>query len=149
MASSVRFSSGSIQNTPPSIARMLRRLVLLLLVLVLPAQALAGAFVHVCRHDAAAAAPASQAAPAGGHEHCPMSADEAHAATMPDTSPADPGDPPCDDCGSCHHAAYSLPALPAPLATPDFSSVKLTGPAAPVSSRVPALPDRPPPAAVA
>jgi hypothetical protein len=34
---------------------MLRRLVLLLLVLVLPAQALAGAFVHVCRHDLAAA----------------------------------------------------------------------------------------------
>ena len=101
---------------------MLRRLVLLLLVLVLPAQALAGAFVHVCRHDLAA---------------------------MPDAAPADPGAQPCDDCGGCHQAAYSLPALPAPLVTPDFSSVKLTGPTAPVSSRVPALPDRPPNTAAA
>ena len=67
---------------------MLRRLVLLLLVLVLPAQALAGAFVHVCRHDLAAAAPAIQAAPAGGHEHCPMSVDAAGPAAMPDAAPA-------------------------------------------------------------
>ena len=37
----------------------------------------------------------------------------------------------------------------APLVTPDFSSVKLTGPTAPVSSRVPALPDRPPNTAAA
>jgi uncharacterized membrane protein len=64
---------------------MLRRLVLLLLVLVLPAQALAGAFVHVCRHDLAAAAPAIQAAPAGEHGHCPMSVDAAGAA-MPDAA---------------------------------------------------------------
>jgi hypothetical protein len=63
--------------------------------------------------------------------------------------PADPGAQPCDDCGGCHQAAYSLPALPAPLVTPDFSSVKLTGPTAPVSSRVPALPDRPPNTAAA
>lgn len=119
---------------------MLRRIVLLLLVFVLPAQALAGAFVHVCRHDLAAA---------GGHEHCPMSVDAAGPAAMPDAAPADPGAQPCDDCGGCHQAAYSLPALPALLVTPDFSSVKLTGPTAPVSSRVPALPDRPPNTAAA
>ena len=128
---------------------MLRRLVLLLLVLVLPAQALAGAFVHVCRHDVAAAAPAIQAAPVGEHEHCPMSADEAHGAAMPDAAPADPGGQPCDDCGGCHQAAYSLPVLPAPLAVPDFSPIKLAGPTAPVPSRVPALPDRPPNTAAA
>ena len=127
---------------------MLRRLVLLLLVLVLPAQALAGAFVHVCRHDAAAA-PAIQAAPAGEHGHCPMSADEPHGAAMPDAAPADPAAQPCDDCGGCHQAAYSLPALPAPLVMPDFSSLKFTGPTAPVASRIPALPDRPPTAAAA
>ena len=123
---------------------MLRRLVLLLLVLILPAQALAGAFVHVCRHDVAAAAPVSQAAE---HAHCQMGTAAGQA--MPDEVPADPGAQPCDDCGGCHQAAYSLPALPAPLAMPDFSSVKLTGPTAPVSSRVPALPDRPPNAAAA
>ena len=127
---------------------MLRRLVLLLLVLVLPAQALAGAFVHVCRHDVAAA-PAIQAAPAGEHGHCPMSADEPHGGAMPDTAPSDSGAQPCDDCGGCHQAAYSLPVLPAPLAMPDFSSVKLAGPTARVSSRVPALPDRPPNTAAA
>lgn len=124
---------------------MLRRLVLLLLVLILPAQALAGAFVHVCRHDLAVASPA--VVQADEHAHCQMGTDAGHA--MPDEAPADPGAQPCDDCGGCHQAAYSLPALPAPLAVPDFSSVKLTGPAAPVSSRVPALPDRPPNAASA
>lgn len=123
---------------------MLRRLVLLLLVLILPAQALAGAFVHVCRHDVA---PASAAPPAAEHVHCQMSIDAGHA--MPDAAPADPGAQPCDDCGGCHQAAYSLPVLPALLAVPDFSSVKLTGPTAPVSSRVPALPDRPPNTAAA
>ena len=127
---------------------MLRRLVLLLLVLVLPAQALAGAFVHVCRHDVAAAQ-AIQAAPAGEHGHCPMDADEPHGGGMPDAAPSDAGAQPCDDCGGCHQAAYSLPVLLAPLAMPDFSSVKLAGPTAPVSSRVPALPDRPPNTAAA
>lgn len=144
-----RFLPAPSKNSLPSTIRMLRRLVLLLLVLVLPAQALAGAFVHVCRHDVAAAASAIQATPMGEHEHCPMSADEPHGAAMPDAAPVDPGAQPCDDCGGCHQAAYSLPALPAPLVTPDFSSVKLTGPAAPVSSRVPALPDRPPNTAAA
>ncbi len=143
------FSLAPSNHSAPSTTRMLRRIVLLLLVFVLPAQALAGAFVHVCRHDLAAAAPAIQAAPAGGHEHCPMSVDAAGPAAMPDAAPADPGAQPCDDCGGCHQAAYSLPALPAPLVTPDFSSVKLTGPTAPVSSRVPALPDRPPNTAAA
>ena len=127
---------------------MLRRLVLLLLVLILPAQALAGAFVHVCRHDVAAASPVAQAAE---HAHCPMSTDAGQA--MPDEAPAapgaHPGAHPCDDCGGCHQAAYSLPALSAPLAVPDFSSVQLTGPTAPVSSRIPALPDRPPNSAAA
>ncbi len=123
---------------------MLRRLVLLLLVLILPAQALAGAFVHVCRHDVATATPVR---PATEHVHCQMSLDAGHA--IPDEAPADPGAQPCDDCGGCHQAAYSLPVLPAPLAVPDFSSVKLTGPTAPVSSRVPALPDRPPNTAAA
>lgn len=123
---------------------MLRRLVLLLLVLILPAQALAGAFVHVCRHDVAAATPMR---PATEHVHCQMSLDAGHA--IPDEAPADPGAQPCDDCGGCHQAAYSLPVLPAPLAVPDFSSAKLTGPIAPVSSRVPALPDRPPNTAAA
>ncbi len=122
---------------------MLRRLVLLLLVLILPAQALAGAFVHVCRHDLAAPA----ALPATEHVHCQMSLDAGNA--MPDEAPADPGAQPCDDCGGCHQAAYSLPVLPAPLAVPDFSSVQLTGPTAPVSSRIPALPDRPPNSAAA
>ncbi len=123
---------------------MLRRLVLLLLVLILPAQALAGAFVHVCRHDVAAA---TLVRPATEHVHCQMSLDAGH--VIPDEAPADPGAQPCDDCGGCHQAAYSLPVLPALLAVPDFSSVKLTGPTAPVSSRVPALPDRPPNTAAA
>ena len=50
-------------------------------------------------------------------------------------------------------AAISTAAAPggigAPLAVPDFSSAKLTGPTAPVASRVPALPDRPPNTAAA
>lgn len=126
---------------------MLRRFVLLLLVLILPAQALAGAFVHVCRHDGAAA-PAVQAAQQGEPEHCPVGAGESRYTALHE-APADPGAQPCDDCGGCHLAAYSLPALPASLVVPDFSSVKLTGASAPVSSRVPALPDRPPAAAAA
>ena len=92
-------------------------------------------------------AAASPVRPATEHVHCQMSLDAGHA--IPDEAPADPGAQPCDDCGGCHQAAYSLPVLPALLAVPDFSSVKLTGPTAPVSSRVPALPDRPPNTAAA
>jgi hypothetical protein len=126
---------------------VLRRLFILLLVLVLPFQAVAGAFAPVCRHVAGhMAAPAGAQAAVGEHVHCAMDG-------MSETPDATPAHPPaaafCDDCGSCHHVAFSLFSVPVLMPAVAFSPVRVARDDHSAATRVPAQPERPPRSAAA
>ncbi|MDD3352182.1 hypothetical protein [Zoogloea sp.] len=114
---------------------MLRRLLTLLLLVLLPLQAVAGMAAPLCRHGMSEA----RAEPVHCHEETvSVSVD----AGLPDVAAHQ--EMFCDGCGACHHVAFSLLAVPdlAPLVS--FSPVRVASPLAPLPSRVPAQPERPP-----
>lgn len=125
---------------------MLRRVLILLLMLLLPLQAMAGSLAPLCRHVADAQVAVAQA-DAGEHVHCL----EAMAAAAADPSPDAPAaaDACCDDCSLCHHVAFSLFSLPVVPGAVAFNPVRVARDLPPSATRVPPQPDRPPRAAAA
>lgn len=122
---------------------MIRRLLILLLIVALPLQAVAGMLAQGCRHQTEQPTPmvASAESPCPMHEvvAAESGARVDHAAAA-DVHPAGV----CDDCGSCHHVSLSLYSLPAVLPVIAFTPVRVSRFIGTVISRVPALPERPP-----
>lgn len=129
---------------------MLRRVLVLLLMFLLPLQAMAGSFAPLCRHTAGAQVAAVQvdAVPMDGDEHAHCHEALAAAAT-PDPDPPAAGDAGCDDCSACHHVAFSLFSLPVSSGAVAFRPVRVARDLIPGATRVPPQPDRPPRAAAA
>jgi len=129
---------------------LLRRALILLMMLLLPLQTMAGSFAPLCRHTAGEQAAALQMAmqPMDGDEHAHCHEAMAAAATPdPDTPAA--GDAGCDDCTVCHHVAFSLFSLPVVPGAVAFNPVRVARDLPPSATRVPPQPDRPPRAAAA
>lgn len=126
---------------------VLRRLFILLLLFVLPFQAVAGVFAPVCRHLAGhPEAPTHLIATAGEHAHCAMDG----MAETPDPTPGHPQSSAfCDDCGSCHHVPFSLFSVPVLMPAMAFSPVRVARDDHSAATRVPAQPERPPRSAAA
>lgn len=124
---------------------MLRRVLILLLMLLLPLQAVAGSFAPLCRHVADTPLAAEQVG-AGEHVHC-FEVMAAAADPSPDAPAA--ADACCDDCSVCHHVAFSLFSLPVVPGAMAFSPVRVARDLPPSATRVPPQPDRPPRAAAA
>ncbi len=129
---------------------MLRRVLTLLLMFLLPLQAMAGSFAPLCRHmaDAPAAAVQMDAMHMDGDEHAHCLEALAASATPDPHTPA-AGDAGCDDCSACHHVAFSLFSLPVNSAAVAFSPVRVARDLFPGATRVPPQPDRPPRASAA
>lgn len=124
---------------------MLRRVLVLLLMFLLPLQAMAGNLTPLCRHVADVQAVAVQVE-AGEHVHC-FEAMAAAVTAAPDTPAAT--DACCDDCSVCHHVAFSLFSLPVVPGAVAYSPVRVARDLPPSATRVPPQPDRPPRAAAA
>lgn len=126
---------------------MLRRVLVLLLMFLLPLQAMAGSFAPLCRHTADAQAAAVQM-DEGEHAHCLEATAAAEASPeQPDAAAA--ADARCDDCSVCHHVAFSLFSLPLLTPAVAFSPVRVARDLFPGATRVPPQPDRPPRASAA
>jgi hypothetical protein len=128
------------------VTHVLRRLFILLLVLVLPFQAVAGVFAPVCRHVGGHMAAPVSAMAAAGVAHCAMDG----MSETPDVAPALPHMPAfCDDCGSCHHLAFSLFFVPVLMPAVAFSPVRVARDDHAAATCIPAQPERPPRSAAA
>jgi hypothetical protein len=118
---------------------MFRRFLILLLIITLPAQAVAGMLGMGCRHGQGGAAPlpASVSASAATAmqavaDDCPMhhGAHTAQVSAAPDLPAGDAAGVAhhplaCDDCGTCHSVGFSLLAPGVALALPELAPVRV------------------------
>lgn len=124
---------------------MFRRFLILLLIITLPAQAVAGMLGMGCRHGQGGSTPergvASVVAPApmAMADDCPMHHSAHHAAQAVADQGADQAAPApdagagsahhaalvCDDCGTCHSVGFSLLAPGVALALPELAPVQV------------------------